>query len=100
MGRVIMEANGPEALERVFGPTLRRFVAAVRRAAPHLSENEARLRMHLAVGSMVFAVSVPRFAAQVPQRLDDLRGTVDQLVNFAAAGLVAPSVSPARKETP
>lgn len=97
MGRIIMETSEPEAVGRVFGPTARRFVAAVRRAAPHLDEDEARARLHFVVGAMVFTlnVSTPMCHASTPT---EAHAALERMVDFAAAGLTAPATARSRKE--
>ena len=99
IGRIVMESNEPEILGRVFGPLARRFVAVIRRAAPHLSEEEARVRLHFLVGAMVFTVAVPRSPAPGLAAAADMKVIFEQLVGFAAAGLVAPRAAESGKES-
>ncbi|HEU4364195.1 MAG TPA: TetR/AcrR family transcriptional regulator [Candidatus Krumholzibacteria bacterium] len=100
IGRVVMESSEPETLARVFGPMARRFVAAIRRAAPHLSEEEARVRLHFLVGAMVFTIAVPRAPVPEAAAAVGMHSIFEQLVEFAAAGLVAPHPRALRKEKP
>lgn len=100
IGRIVMEAADPAAMERVFGQTARRFLAAIRRAAPHLSEDEARVRLHFLVGAMVFTLAIPRSPVPAAAATGEMRSILEQLVGFAAAGLVAPGAARTRKEIP
>jgi AcrR family transcriptional regulator len=90
IGRVVMESEETEVVGRVFGPMLQRFIAAVRRAAPHLSEENARRRFQFVIGSMVFALSMQRSPLFdfSPERV---RPMIEDLITFAAAGLTAPA---------
>lgn len=98
IGRIAMEAESPEVLGRVFGATARRFVAAVCRAAPHLTETEARARLHFIVGTMVFTLVAQRSPLCDTQAWSGPQSILEQIVHFAAAGLTAPAPAPSGKE--
>lgn len=97
IGRIVMESNEPDVMTRVFGPMARRFVAVIRRAAPHLSEDEARVRLHFLVGAMVFTLAVPRSPVPEASGKLDMPSVFEHMVAFAAAGLVAPARTGATK---
>ncbi len=100
MGRIVMEASEPEAMARVFGVTVRRFVTAVRRAAPHLSEDEARIRLHFMVGTLLFTLTVTRSPLCQPSTPGETQSVQEQLAGFIAAGLTAPAPVQTRKDQP
>jgi AcrR family transcriptional regulator len=100
MGRVVMETTNPEAMARVFGPTAPRFIAAIRRAVPGLSEDEARARLHFLVGTLVFTMAVPRIPTRAHSTREDLKTRHDQLVAYASAGLMATATSTPRRNSP
>jgi AcrR family transcriptional regulator len=84
IGRIAMEAGSAEAMGRIPGDTGRRFVSALGRAAPHLTEEEARVRLHLIAGMLVFTLIVP------PDQGAGAASVREQLIRFAASGLAAP----------
>ncbi len=97
IGRIVMEGPEPEAVARAFAPVTRRFVAAIRRAAPHLSEAQAWRRMRFVVGTMVFALNAGHGPPIMPEATGDpFADDFEDLVACAAAGLSAPA--PAGKE--
>jgi AcrR family transcriptional regulator len=98
IGRIVMEASDSSAMTRIFGATARRFVSAIQRAAPHLSEDEAWVRLHFLVGTMVFTLTAPRSPLCEPSMSVDTESMLEQLIAFAAAGLVAPCHPEPRKE--
>jgi AcrR family transcriptional regulator len=100
IGRIAMEAESPEMLGRVFGATARRFVAAIRRAAPHLTEQEALGRLHFIVGTMVFTLVMQRSPLCDPSVPGAPQPLGDQLISFVAAGLAAPSPAESGKDRP
>jgi len=94
MARAISEP-GDELMaikQKVFGEIYERFVAAFQRALPGLSEDGVHWRMHCMMGAMVFTVIAP-MAAECggdEQPLKSSNRSVEQLVNFVAAGMLSP----------
>jgi len=79
--------------EELFREVLRRFLAAFRRALPHLSEKEIFWRAHFAVGGMVHTMVDSERLARMSGGLcrpSDVEETIEQLVSYAAAGFSAP----------
>ncbi len=98
IGRIVMEAPDSAAMTRIFGATARRFVSAIQRAAPHLNEDEAWVRLHFMVGTMVFTLTAPRSPVCDPSMPVDTQTVLEQLIAFASAGLAAPCAAESGKE--
>jgi AcrR family transcriptional regulator len=79
--------------ERHFRPTFLRFAAALRRATPHLSDQQLMLRMQFFIGSFAHVMASGRVLKvvlkdgldAVPREL-----IMRRLIRFAAAGIQAP----------
>ena len=83
------------AVFELFAAVVRRFVVALRRLAPDLSEEEALHRFFFSVGVLVFSMSEAHrstfeHAADVHRELDPL---LSQMIRFAAAGIRAPGAT-------
>ena len=57
MGRVHAEGLMPEIARRRFQPMIARFMSALRKALPELSEKELKWKMHFAIGAMAQALT-------------------------------------------
>ena len=56
MGRVHAEGLMPNILRRFFQPTIDRFVSALRRAMPDMSEKELAWKAHFSLGAMAYTM--------------------------------------------
>jgi hypothetical protein len=97
MGRIYGEGLMPQILQKHFRPTTGRFLTALRRALPHLPQEELLWRVHFMVGAMAHAMcGTPAFpgtgdmGANYAQRMK-------RLVAFLTAGFRAPAAG--SKET-
>ena len=91
MGRLIAEGMIPSLAEKHFQPTTTRFIAALRRALPELSEGELFWRVQFMFGAM--AHTIGGLALPVPQiHRDggDFQLIIRRLMSFLVAGMNAP----------
>ena len=88
MGRIHSEGLMPGIAQKHFHPTAKRFLAALRRALPDLSEAEFAWRVHFMMGAMAHTMCATPFFP-VPQ--DDFHGRMRRLVAFLSAGFRAPA---------
>jgi AcrR family transcriptional regulator len=91
MGRLIAEGLIPSIAEKHFQPTTTRFIAAWRRALPHLPEGELYWRVQFMFGAMShtiggLALSVP----QIHGDGSDFKLLMRRLMAFLGAGMNAP----------
>jgi AcrR family transcriptional regulator len=91
MGRLIAEGLIPSIAEKHFQPTTTRFIAAWRRALPHLPEGELFWRVQFMFGAMShtiggLALSVP----QIHSDGTDFQLLMRRLMAFLGAGMNAP----------
>jgi len=91
MGRLIAEGLIPSIAEKHFQPTTSRFIAALRRALPHLPEGELFWRVQFMFGAMShtiggLALSVP----QIHGDGTDFQLLMRRLMAFLGAGMNAP----------
>jgi len=100
IARFAMEAPGgemQEIVQHVFAEIRRRFVPALCRALPGVSEEEVFWRMHMMIGSMCFAVAVPEghmFPCSGSREMQ-AQALIDRLVKFSAAGMRGLTPEPA-----
>jgi hypothetical protein len=88
MGRIHSEGLMPGIVQKHFHPTAKRFLAALRRAAPGLPEAEFGWRVHFMMGAMAHTMcSTPIF----PASSEDFHGRMRKLVTFLSAGFLAPA---------
>ncbi|MFT7651633.1 MAG: AcrR family transcriptional regulator [Limisphaerales bacterium] len=76
-------------LEQVFGPIVKRFVAALERTLPEVDVAELEWRFHFVIGSMLQLIRSDRplrYAGSQSSKLPAQR-QIDELVKFVAAGL-------------
>lgn len=93
-GRTIAEPSDSlqQMLNEQFGPTMKRFLAALARALPHLSVAQLGWRFQFTVGAMGYLMADPQnLKALTGGRCDpaDTDTAVRELVAFLAAGLRA-----------
>ena len=92
MGRLIAEGMIPSIAEKHFQPITTRFINALRRALPHLSEGELFWRVQFMFGAMSHAVgglALP--VCQIHGDGADFPVIMRRLMAFLGAGLNAPS---------
>ena len=78
-------------LQDTFRPVVQRLQSALAQALPHLSPEEIGMRIHLIIGAMShlarFSEPLDVFAGREPGSRLATKSAVDQLVEFAVAGL-------------
>ncbi|PWT97859.1 MAG: TetR family transcriptional regulator [Terriglobia bacterium] len=101
MGRLYGEGLIPALIEKHFQAILNRFVEALHRSRPELSEGELLWRMQFTFGAMSQAVcGWDAFPPGFEMRKDpaDFRLVMRRLMTFLIAGLRAPATSEAAEE--
>jgi AcrR family transcriptional regulator len=96
MGRMIGEGLIPSIVAKHFQPITLRFVEALQRALPELSEGELLWRVQFMFGAMSQAVSGAHILPPPLQSVrgaDDFRLTMQRLLVFLSAGVRAPGYS-------
>lgn len=86
----------------VYDETASRFVAALRRAVPHLSARTAYWRMVLVVGAYLYAHSDAHRLAELSDGVcsaEDLEVMLNQITAFVVGGLAAPDPAGAASPT-
>jgi AcrR family transcriptional regulator len=99
MGRLIAEGMIPSIAEKHFQPTTSRFVAALRRALPDLSDGELFWRVQFMFGAMSHTVG--GLALAVPQMHGDgadFELIMRRLMAFLGAGMSAPPARELQRE--
>jgi len=94
MGRMYAEGLLPAVVAKHFHPTLIRFTQALRRSLPQLSDTELYWRLQFMIGAMSHAVCGPRQFTPpgvAPEEKPDFRRTIQWLMVFLTAGLLAPA---------
>jgi len=97
IGRLHAEAMTPAVAERHFKPTGMRFLEALRRSLPQLSERELGWRFEFMLGAMAMAMTgtlVPLFGGA-----EDRQGRVECLVAFISGGFLARATRQQEVET-
>jgi AcrR family transcriptional regulator len=80
----------------VYDDAVRRYVAAIRKAAPHLSARTAYWRMVLTVGAYLYAHSDAHRLEELSNgkfNTDDVEEMLEQITAFVVGGLMAPDKS-------
>lgn len=94
IGRLYAETGGDTRARfaKHFAPVIRRFVPALHRALPKLESKEINWRLMFVAGAMAHTMmwSETSAAMGIP-KLDDPEETLEMLVQFAAAGMTAPT---------
>lgn len=97
MGRMLTEGMMPRIVERHFRESAARFVAALKRSAPHLDHAELHWRVHFMIGAMAHTMSA--YPLLCPsERSTDYPTRMRRLIRFLAAGFRAPGEQQANKE--
>ena len=99
MGRLIAEGLIPSIAERHFQPTTTRFIAALRRALPNLSEGELFSRVQFMFGAMshtVGGLALP--VTQIHGDGADFQTMMLRLMAFLGAGMNAPATKEIQME--
>jgi AcrR family transcriptional regulator len=91
MGRMQSEGILSEVISRNFQPVVERFLAALRKALPHVPDNEFRWRVHFMQGAMAYAMSGEPTSTGHPMEDSGLQGRIERLIVFLGAGLRAPA---------
>ena len=91
MGRMFTEGMMPRITERHFRVTSLRFVTALRRAIPDLTEEELLWRVHFMVGAMAHTMCIAPIFPQIAGDPADLVPRMQRLVTFLSAGFRAPA---------
>lgn len=90
-----------ESLRRqAYDDTVRRYVASIRKAAPHLSPRTAYWRMVLVIGAYLYAHSDAHRLEELSNgraRTDDIEEMLEQITAFVVGGLMAPDPGARRK---
>jgi AcrR family transcriptional regulator len=90
-----------ESLRReVYDEMVRRYVAAIRKAAPHLSVRTAYWRMALVIGAYLYVHSDAHRLEELSEgacTTDDLDEMLQQITAFVVGGLMAPDRGAVRK---
>ncbi|MFH1572043.1 MAG: TetR/AcrR family transcriptional regulator [Gemmatimonadota bacterium] len=96
--------GGPRELKGAvleeFRPVRERFMQALARNAPHLSEAELAWRVHFAIGALLFTAGGESILEHFAADPADPEVTERCLVGFLAAGLRAPGTGPATGRIP
>ena len=91
MGRMLTEGMMPRLVEKHFHATGLRFVAALRRAIPELTEEELLWRVHFMVGAMAHTMCIAPIFPLIAGDPADLVPRMQRLVTFLSAGFRAPA---------
>ena len=97
MGRMLTEGIMPSLVEKHFQGTAMRFVGALRRAVPDLSQDELMWRVHFMVGAMAHAMCMKPILTGMEGKQPDMALRMRRLVTFLSAGFRA-AATPAAKE--
>jgi len=88
MGRIHSEGLMPGIIEKHFRPTAMRFITALRRAVPYLSDEEFVWRVHFMMGALSHTMcGTPAFGPVSA----DFHTRMRNLIAFLSAGLQAPA---------
>ena len=90
-----------ESLRRqAYDDTVRRYVASIRKAAPHLSARTAYWRMVLLIGAYLYAHSDAHRLEELSKgraRTDNVDEMLEQITTFVMGGILAPDPASRRK---
>jgi AcrR family transcriptional regulator len=88
MGRMHVEGCMPVGIQHEFEPMINRFIAAMRRTLPDLTEQELLWRLRAGAGATAFTM------LKAPADSEDLNRLVERLIVFLSGGLRAPLAAP------
>jgi len=91
MGRMLMEGEMPRLVEKHFRAGGMRFLAALRRAAPDLSQEELLWRVHFMVGAIAHTMTATPIFPQLAGDAADMEPRMKRLVTFLSAAFRAPA---------
>ena len=91
MGKMQGEGILSEVINRNFQPVLNRFLMALRKAVPHLSDADFRWRIHFMQGAIAGAMSSEPTMASNSVDDDGFRARIERLIVFLGAGFRAPA---------
>jgi len=100
MGRMQAEGILTEVVVRNFQPMLARFIAALRKAAPHLPENEFRWRVHFMQGCIAHTMASDPMPLAGAEDNGGFPGRIERLIAFLSGAFRAPAgaaVKPTKK---
>lgn len=96
LGRLFSEPDDrlQEAFVAEMSEVASRYKSVLGEMLPHLPPTELFWRLHFMIGSMAHTLGCGRFVASVSNGIcdpSDVEGTLERLIEFAAAGLRAPT---------
>jgi AcrR family transcriptional regulator len=94
MGRMIAEGMLQAVVDKHFRKTAERITAALRRALPHLPEDEFLWRRHFMIGAMAHTMCGMNDITGLGGDTSDFSGRIDKLIAFLTAGFEAPATAP------
>lgn len=78
-----------------YGDVLKRFVDAIKLAAPELTSSEIFWRIHFAIGTFVFTMASSKALLEIAeadyQQAEDIEGIIHRLIPYISAGTGAPN---------
>jgi len=89
MGRIFTEGIMPSLFEKHFLVTAMRFIGALKRGAPHVSEEEMLWRVHFMIGAVSHTICRAPIFPHVEPSVDAMELRLRRLVKFVAAGFRA-----------
>jgi len=98
MGRLMAEGMLQRIVENHFKETAERIRGALRRATPHLPDEEFRWRVHFMFGAMAHTMCGKNEFTGLGGDTKDFHGRIDRLVTFLSAGFQAPPSATGRSE--
>jgi AcrR family transcriptional regulator len=91
MGRVYAEGLMEGVVRRNFQTVIDRFVPAMRKALPHLSQEEFLWRMHFMIGAMAHTMCGSPDFTHVNELPSGFSRRIDFLIRFLSGGMQAPT---------
>jgi AcrR family transcriptional regulator len=98
MGRLMAEGLLQTIVVRHFKALAERITGALRRATPHLPEEEFRWRMHFMFGAMAYTMCGKNEITGLGGDTSDFQGRIERLITFLTAGFEAPVSHTGRRE--
>jgi AcrR family transcriptional regulator len=98
MGRMLTEGMMPSLVEKHFQTIAMRFAAALRRAIPHIDEQELMWRVHFMIGATAHALSMKPILAGMESGAPDIAARMRRLVTFLSAGFRVAATPPSKEK--
>ncbi len=98
MGRIYAEGHLLPAVQRNFQPVIARFLGALRKALPHLPEEEFQWRVHFMIGAMAHTMCGSPDYTQIAQAPSGFPWRIEFLIRFLSGGFHAPAPESAKVE--